>query len=470
VRSWNLFAHYDLRSTSSYRLWRPVRRVEAIRLVTGLARPGIQEPVGGGHALSSPDVGVTIGLMQGDGVSVEVLERLLRDRLPAVRGRWRVELAGDGVEVGSDDGLTVRLRVCDDDTGEVMEQPVVLVPGKHGRDADRLSWYMRAWLEALPLLLATVGDRMGGWCPPPEALCFPQALLDPRAKVAEDFHQLFAHPRSVGAWEVTKAKDAVRAFGHQVGLADHADALADLRRTGITVESALDRSLNVVSRLGGVPDMPPDAPWPHRDGWPMTFLAQVDLSEAHRFDDDSLLPPVGLLQFFADLASDMAWDESAAMSAVRVAVQPDVNIVPASPPAGVDVLPARVVTMSVDSLSLPPLDSPFYSQLLGRAAEVAPSQGRPLLDFLNEFHPPLDDDDRPRHRLLGYADPIQDDPWAHCARADGRLPAKEWQLLAQFDSEPDAMFGDDGMIYIFIPPDALHCGDFTRARGVWQTH
>jgi len=404
-------------------------------------------------------------------VSGEFLELLLRDGLPAVRGHRRVELADGGVEVGLDDGVTVRLRVCDDDTGEVMEQPVVLVQGVHGGDSDRVSRYVQAWLETLPLLLETVGDRMGGWCPPPDALCFPQTLLDPQARTAEDFHRRFADPRNVGAWEVTKAKDAVRAFSHRVGLADHADALAGLRRTGIIVESALDRSLNVVSRLGGVPDMPQDMAWPHRDGWPMTFLAQVDLSEAHRFDDDSLLPSGGLLQFFADLTGDTAWDDEASASAVQVEVQPDVRrLVPASPPAGANVLPARAVTMSVDSLSLPPLDSPFYSHLLGRAAEVNPSQGQPLLEFLNEFHPPLDEDDRPRHRLLGHADPVQDDPWAHCARADGRVPATDWQLLAQFDSEPDAMFGDKGMIYIFIPLDALHGGDFTRARGVWQMH
>lgn len=127
--------------------------------------------------------------------------------------------------------------------------------------------------------------------------------------------------------------------------------------------------------------------------------------------------------------------------------------------------------MSADPLSLPPLDSPFYDHLWPHAANGASSMFEDsFLSFLNAFHPPLHDDDRPRHCLLGYADPLQDDPWAHCARADGRVPAPDWQLLAQFDSEPDAMFGDRGLIYIFIPRDALHSGDFTRARGVWQMH
>jgi hypothetical protein len=85
----------------------------------------------------------------------------------------------------------------------------------------------------------------------------------------------------------------------------------------------------------------------------------------------------------------------------------------------------------------------------------------PLLEFLNDLHPPLDDDDRPRHRLLGYPDPLQNDPWEHL---DG--PATAWQFLAQIDSEPDAALGDNGLIYVFIPAD----GDLSRARAIFQMH
>jgi len=126
-------------------------------------------------------------------------------------------------------------------------------------------------------------------------------------------------------------------------------------------------------------------------------------------------------------------------------------------------------------LSLPPLDSPFYRDLTdldltGSDPTDPGAEFAAFVEFLDEFHPPLDDDDRPRHRLLGYADPLQNDPWEQCAAAEPDVPPAQWQLLAQIDSEPDAQLGDNGLVYVLIPRDALAAGDFTRARGVWQMH
>lgn len=65
---------------------------------------------------------------------------------------------------------------------------------------------------------------------------------------------------------------------------------------------------------------------------------------------------------------------------------------------------------------------------------------------------------------------MQDDPWLRCATAEPGVPPTQWQLLIQIDSEPDAPVGDNGLIYIFMPRDALAAGDFSRAGGVWQMH
>jgi hypothetical protein len=51
------------------------------------------------------------------------------------------------------------------------------------------------------------------------------------------------------------------------------------------------------SRFGGVPDLPPELPWPLFDGKKLPFLAQIDLAEAGN-SPNQLLPPEGWLFAF----------------------------------------------------------------------------------------------------------------------------------------------------------------------------
>ncbi|MEV7097942.1 YwqG family protein [Amycolatopsis sp. NPDC051045] len=406
----------------------------------------------------------------------EALETLLRAGLPVTYGHVRVELAEPGLDLASDGCLTVRLCLHNDRTGECAEQTVQLVPA--AQDPERAHAYVQAWVLSLPSLLAGVVDRMGSRSVAPSMLEFPQSVLEQsQARTTAQFVEQFADPRTVRAWaaaaDAANAAEWVRDVCRDLRLGRHADALVALCRTGIelTPGSAAGRSY-----LGGVPELPSGASWPHRREHAMTFLAQIDLAEISRCDDDRLLPPAGLLQIFADLTSGTAWDDAAHGSGVLVVTQPPdtPELVGTAPPAGAESFPRREVIPSVD-LSLPPLDSPFYRDLTeldltgcdptGPSAEYAA-----FIEFLDEFHPPLDDGDRPRHRLLGYADPLQNDPWQQCATAEPGVPPTQWQLLAQIDSESDALLGDNGTVYVFIPRDALASGDFSRARGVWETH
>ncbi|GAA2797444.1 DUF1963 domain-containing protein [Nonomuraea dietziae] len=138
------------------------------------------------------------------------------------------------------------------------------------------------------------------------------------------------------------------------------------------------------------------------------------------------------------------------------------DLIVAQPPAGTETLPHRAVIPAVDP-SLPPLDSPFYHDLtdLDLTGDDPTNPSEEFAAFI-EFHPPLDDDDRPRHRLLGYADPLQDDPWRHCATAEPSTLPTQWLLLAQIDSKRDAHSATTAGLHL-IPRDALAAGDFTRA-------
>lgn len=60
-----------------------------------------------------------------------------------------------------------------------------------------------------------------------------------------------------------------------------------------------DYSESGVSRIGGDSDLPSSVEWPlDSEGTPMTFLAQLRLSELTAQDESSLLPKEGMLYFF----------------------------------------------------------------------------------------------------------------------------------------------------------------------------
>ncbi len=55
------------------------------------------------------------------------------------------------------------------------------------------------------------------------------------------------------------------------------------------------------SKFGGSPDVPLGFEWPLHDGFPLTFIAQVNMADAAPYDSAQQLPPTGLLSFFLDL-------------------------------------------------------------------------------------------------------------------------------------------------------------------------
>ncbi len=59
------------------------------------------------------------------------------------------------------------------------------------------------------------------------------------------------------------------------------------------------------SRIGGWPDLPVDQAWPEWQERPMSFLAQINLSEMHHVNPDLKLPQSGLLLFFIGTEDDI---------------------------------------------------------------------------------------------------------------------------------------------------------------------
>lgn len=87
---------------------------------------------------------------------------------------------------------------------------------------------------------------------------------------------------ALGAGLALKADGTVWAWGGEVP--------ADERRA--------DRAPIGATKLGGRPDLPPEAMWPAHESRPLLFMAQVRLADVARLDGSGLLPETGLLSFF----------------------------------------------------------------------------------------------------------------------------------------------------------------------------
>jgi len=230
------------------------------------------------------------------------------------------------------------------------------------------------------------------------------------------------------------------------------------------------------SRIGGNPLFPPQLRWPHRDGVPLSFLAQVRLEEVAPYDVEDALPPSGLLLFFYGGAEE-AWgfDPDDRLSWRVLLVDPAGARVRAAP-TGAEAFTERGLRPQ-PVLTLPDRWSEPMPALL--AAEPA------VADVLARF-----DADRPRlrHRLLGWAQDGHDSMQRVCrlaasgvytgagaagaARADLRLgpapdPTRDWRLLLQLDSDDGAgmVWGDECRLYFWVPPGPF---DPTATWMVWR--
>src|SRR5215467_8699605 len=118
-------------------------------------------------------------------------------------------------------------------------------------------------------------------------------------------------------WSTRKELEAALA---QAGLGEWSPRLAAAARqtmilTPGPVEEGADAPIGA-SRLGGMPDLPPEAPWPWRPAisgwtddytkphaerpWPLSFVAQIDFAEIHSAGGLEGFPSSGRLLFFCD--------------------------------------------------------------------------------------------------------------------------------------------------------------------------
>lgn len=275
----------------------------------------------------------------------------------------------------------------------------------------------------------------------------------------------------------------------QGGLRDRVEVLMAAVRPSVRLLQRPDLPFDFPRRcrIGGDPELAPDAPWPTGpDGRHLAFVAQIDLAAMPGTVTHPVLPADGWLHVFYD-ASRQPWGSDPADRGGWAITYTAADVALERRPVPDDQVPtaARAVVLEpvVEDTIVPPF-SADARRILTDAENWAYSDA--IDDWLEE----LDEkrEDTPVHRLLGHPDTIQSgDIQTRCQLAshgirtgDGAYEndpaamaladdAADWHLLLQFDSDYDHTgidFGDSGRIYLAIRDQDLAARRWDRT---WLT-
>lgn len=252
----------------------------------------------------------------------------------------------------------------------------------------------------------------------------------------------------------------------KAGLKARVPAIDTLTRNSVrllTRPAAEDALRAGDSKIGGLPDLPAGVSWPELNGQPQSFIAQIRLADARKFDSEGLLPAQGMLWFFYDASQQTFGEQPEDRNGWRVLFNPDPSIslqrtgAPASLPAESLFQPCALTLSSELTLALQPeLELP--------GLDWSDEEQQRYEQVLEELRDPADRA-LPHHRLLGYPDTIQDDMREQCQLVSNGITdsddpraaslqagAQDWLLLLQIDTDANAKmrWANNGMIYYWI--------------------
>jgi uncharacterized protein YwqG len=267
------------------------------------------------------------------------------------------------------------------------------------------------------------------------------------------------------------------------GLVSFRDAIISSSKPSIRLKLSISEPASPLStRIGGFPRLPADSEWPrNRDLEPLSFLAQINLSEISRFPGSEVLPSNGLLSFFYDVVAQ-PWGEYEHFGAWHVIYTEQGTPSKMLDPPDKE---ARIVPpLSVEMVSEMTIPAPRSIELERIPFDEDHDRMIDYFEFRDELVRIIDDS--AAHRVLGHPDAIQGcmqrtiqfesrnlklpegvySYYEH-PRADELIPgAFDWLLLLQLDSIGDSeeMWGDAGRLFFWIHDRSLALREFDR---VW---
>ena len=246
------------------------------------------------------------------------------------------------------------------------------------------------------------------------------------------------------------------------------------------------------SKLGGKPYLPADFVWPTYTDTeenitrPLSFFCQINLAHIKPYDREGLLPAIGMLYFFYECES-MKWgfdaEDKGAARVFYCDTTVAIDLAPRDNPDGIAeeyVIPE--IALEFQSASSYPACEEFevYHELETDYAEYDEVLQRLGINT---------DEDRDCHKMLGYADVIQNEMLTEAERvsrglscgdpesyqntpkdteADIATHARDWMLLCQISTiakgDFEYMFGDCGMLYFYIKKDDLAAMNFENVH------
>ncbi|MBE6654310.1 MAG: DUF1963 domain-containing protein [Ruminococcaceae bacterium] len=263
----------------------------------------------------------------------------------------------------------------------------------------------------------------------------------------------------------------------------------------ITVRKAKSNGDMHRSKIGGKPSVPAGFEWPrfeaeNYDGEianrPLSFICQINLEEIKAYDKDKLLPDKGSLLFFYEQES-MRWGFDPQDSGCsRVYYFDDISVLS----------PVNLPEDLNEEYRIKEYDLRFASKTSYPSFEELDCHIDADFDW-EEYDEALErkgyDADFERHKLLGYADIVQNEMLTECERTTRGLycgdpesykntpkdqeeaingAAKDWILLFQMasiqDDDYELMFGDLGNIYFYIRKQDLAKRKFDKTWLVLQ--
>jgi uncharacterized protein YwqG len=238
------------------------------------------------------------------------------------------------------------------------------------------------------------------------------------------------------------------------------------------------------SKIGGKPYLPPDFKWPtflleDDEIEPLSFLCQINLADVKEYDKDGALPSRGMLYFFYDYTSASWGYDPDEQEDARVYYFEDTE----------GFVPLDIPDELYEESTIPEIKISFRTKVAYPSFEEfsekfgAPMDFEEYYDILRHLSAELDSESE--HKLIGYADIIQNEMLADCERisrglycgdyesyletsaelqGDIEKRADDWTLILQLGTlckgGEEWMFGDFGMIYFYVRKDDMKKGRF----------
>ncbi|MGD6780164.1 YwqG family protein [Sutcliffiella horikoshii] len=217
------------------------------------------------------------------------------------------------------------------------------------------------------------------------------------------------------------------------------------------------------SKIGGSPDLPAGWEFPRYEDDYLTFMLQVNLSEAKPYDKDNLLPESGILYLFYE-ALEQPWGFDGDEGCFKVLYfAGDLGELERkkSPSIRTEFVAFPAFQLSFETMVTLP-ESPETLDFADDDEEAN------YFDFRQELVQPEDRNGKvvPAHYMLGEPLNIQDDVLEELFEG-GKDPV----LLFQIDSDEelaDVMWGDSGMLYFCMEREDLMEKRFDRVRFTLQ--